>query len=238
MLNSPRLNFIYTFMPIFNLFGVGYCRNICRRLLYKSLFKLNNRVNSVDCLVDTCGSGFSLKTASVIGLLFGTFHLSLMRSLDEQYNADVICNGRTNLVRTYQHPKLVKQFSEVPENHKESYVARVLKKTVERSLLLLIMSATAKVKLALTYYNSGYHLSNEADHTTRCTDFVDEQREEKRNIALDNLVKNADARKELNKIIRIANIGRGEKEIEDHPLFTVAESTAYYLMRQMDYVEA
>uniref|UniRef100_A8PPQ7 Uncharacterized protein n=1 Tax=Brugia malayi TaxID=6279 RepID=A8PPQ7_BRUMA len=69
-------------------------------------------------------------------------------------------------------------------------------------------------------------------------DFVDEQREEKRNITLDNLVKNADARKELNKIIRIANIGRGEKEIEDHPLFTVAESTAYYLMRQMDYVEA
>ncbi|VIO87980.1 Uncharacterized protein BM_BM8569 [Brugia malayi] len=205
MLNSPRLNFIYTFMPIFNLFGVGYCRNICRRLLYKSLFKLNNRVNSVDCLVDTCGSGFSLKTASVIGLLFGSFHLSLMRFLDEQHNADVICNGRTNLVRTYQHPKLVKQFSEVPENHKESYVARVLKKTVERSLLLLILSATAKVKLALTHYNSAYHLSNEADHTTRRT---------------------------------IANIGRGEKEIEDHPLFTVAESTAYYLMRQMDYVEA
>uniref|UniRef100_A0A1I8EZ95 Uncharacterized protein n=1 Tax=Wuchereria bancrofti TaxID=6293 RepID=A0A1I8EZ95_WUCBA len=223
--------------PIFNLFGVGYCRNICCRLLYKSMFKLHNRVNSVDCLVDMRGSGLSLKTASVIGLLFGSFHLSLMRSSDEQHNADVICNGRSELERTYQTGQtvLVRQFSEVPEDHKESYVAQILKKTMERSLLSLIMSATAKVKLALTHYNSGYHLSNEAGHTTRRTDFVDEQREEKRNIALDNLVKNADARKELNKIIRIVSIGRGEKEIQDHPLLTVAESTAYYLMRQMDY---
>ncbi|VDM12852.1 unnamed protein product [Wuchereria bancrofti] len=222
------------------MFGVGYCRNICCRLLYKSMFKLHNRVNSVDCLVDMRGSGLSLKTASVIGLLFGSFHLSLMRSSDEQHNADVICNGRSELERTYQTGQtvLVRQFSEVPEDHKESYVAQILKKTMERSLLSLIMSATAKVKLALTHYNSGYHLSNEAGHTTRRTDFVDEQREEKRNIALDNLVKNADARKELNKIIRIVSIGRGEKEIQDHPLLTVAESTAYYLMRQMDYVEA
>lgn len=33
---------------------------------------------------------------------------------------------------------------------------------------------------------------------------VDEQREKERNIALDDLVKNADARIELNKIIRVS----------------------------------
>ncbi|EJD74490.1 hypothetical protein, variant [Loa loa] len=204
------------FRAIFNVFGIGYYRSICRCLRYKSLFKLHNTANSAECLIDTRGSGFSLKTASVVGLLFGSFHLSLMRSSDEHQNSDIICNEGSkvekNYQHSYQHSEAVGWFSEMQSDHKESYVARVLKRTLEQSLMSLIKSATAKEDVA-------------------------EQREG-RNITLDDLVKNAIARKEINKIIRVIDIGRGEKEIQDHPLLPIAEATAHYLMRQMDYVEA
>uniref|UniRef100_A0A1I7V6D1 Receptor-type adenylate cyclase n=1 Tax=Loa loa TaxID=7209 RepID=A0A1I7V6D1_LOALO len=226
-------------MAIFNVFGIGYYRSICRCLRYKSLFKLHNTANSAECLIDTRGSGFSLKTASVVGLLFGSFHLSLMRSSDEHQNSDIICNEGSkvekNYQHSYQHSEAVGWFSEMQSDHKESYVARVLKRTLEQSLMSLIKSATAKVRFALDNCNSGCQLSHCT--ATNRTEDVAEQREG-RNITLDDLVKNAIARKEINKIIRVIDIGRGEKEIQDHPLLPIAEATAHYLMRQMDYVEA
>ncbi|KAL3983282.1 hypothetical protein ACH3XW_50555 [Acanthocheilonema viteae] len=220
-------------LPIFNRFGVGYCRNIFRWLRYNFFFKLHNTVNDVECLVDTRGSGFNLKATSVIGLLFGSFHLSLMRPSDKYRNSDIICSEGTESGRTHQRSETVGQFSEVLEDHKESYVARVLKTTVERSLISLIKSATAKVRLAMS--SSGYQLSHGTKHNS--IEDVDERKKEENN-ALDDLVKKAVARKELNKIIRVVNIGREEEEIRDHPLLTIAESTAHYLMRQMDDVEA
>ncbi|VBB30684.1 unnamed protein product [Acanthocheilonema viteae] len=223
----------FLFMPIFNRFGVGYCRNIFRWLRYNFFFKLHNTVNDVECLVDTRGSGFNLKATSVIGLLFGSFHLSLMRPSDKYRNSDIICSEGTESGRTHQRSETVGQFSEVLEDHKESYVARVLKTTVERSLISLIKSATAKVRLAMS--SSGYQLSHGTKHNS--IEDVDERKKEENN-ALDDLVKKAVARKELNKIIRVVNIGREEEEIRDHPLLTIAESTAHYLMRQMDDVEA
>ncbi|CAG9535009.1 unnamed protein product [Cercopithifilaria johnstoni] len=221
--------------PIFDLFGVGYYRNIYRYLRCKSIFKLHNTVNDPKCMVDTRGSGFGLKASSAIGLLFGSFHLSLMRPSDKRQNVDIVCSEGKKVEKTYQHSE-TRQYSEVLNDHKESYVARVLKTTVERSLILLIKSATAKVRFALR--NCGYQLSHGTDHNANGIEDGDEQRRKGGNIALDDLVKNAVARKELNKIIKVVSIGREESEIRDHPLLTIAESTAHYLMRQMDYVEA
>ncbi|VDK88385.1 unnamed protein product [Litomosoides sigmodontis] len=217
--------------PVFNLCGVGNYRSVCLCLRYKSMFKPHDTINSAKYLVDTRGSGFNIKTASVIGLLFAGFHLSLMRPSDKHQKY----SEESKMERTHQHFETIGEFSQVLEDHKESYVARVLKRTLERSLILLIKSATAKVSLALS--SSGCQHSFETSHNASRIEDVDEQRKNEGITALDDLVRNAVARKELDKIIRIVGIGRGEKEIRDHPLFTVAESTAHYLMRQMDYVE-
>ncbi|KAM3725042.1 MICOS complex subunit [Dirofilaria immitis] len=225
------------FRSIFNTFGNLYYRNICHWLRCKSAYKLHSTVNN-ECLVDTRGSGFSLKTASVIGLLFGSFHLALIRSSDEQQNPDIVCTEESNTKITYQCFEAVGQFPEVLGNYKDSYVARVLKTTVERSLISLIKSATAKVKLALGNYYSDYQLLHGSDHTASSIEVIAERKERERNVVLNDLVKNADARREINKIFRVVNIGREEKEIQDHPLLTIAESTAHYLMRQMDSIEA
>ncbi|VDK63246.1 unnamed protein product [Onchocerca ochengi] len=234
-----RLKFmVHPAVPIFNVFGTLCYRNIYHWLRYKSTFKLRNAVNSAECIVDTRGSGFSLKTASVIGLLFGSFHLSLIRSSDEQQNPDIVYSKESNMGSTCQCFEAIGRFSEVPKNYKEDYVARVLKTTIERSLISLIKSATVKVRFALSDYNSDYQLLHGSDHTASPVEIIVGQRESERNIALDDLVKNADARKEVNKIFKVVSIGREEKEIQDHPLLTIAESTAHYLMRQMDYVEA
>ncbi|MCP9265332.1 hypothetical protein DINM_020603 [Dirofilaria immitis] len=219
------------------------------------------------------GSGFSLKTASVIGLLFGSFHLALIRSSDEQQNPDIVCTEESNTKITYQCFEAVGQFPEVLGNYKDSYVARVLKTTVERSLISLIKSATAKVKLALGNYYSDYQLLHGSDHTASSIEVIAERKERERNVVLNDLImvwreynsvvitylnflclfvamerRQDDSfnfgwiveyiKSQLETVKKVVNIGREEKEIQDHPLLTIAESTAHYLMRQMDSIEA
>uniref|UniRef100_A0A915PMZ8 Uncharacterized protein n=1 Tax=Setaria digitata TaxID=48799 RepID=A0A915PMZ8_9BILA len=196
-------------------------------------------MNNAEYLVDTRGSGFSLKTASIVALLFGSIHLSLVRSSDEdqKFDAGAEDNERSSLTRTKKPFEVRKRSSEVQEDYKESYVAHVLKTVMERSLLSLIRNATAKVKVACGGDRLSSYYLHGPDYTSNHKEVVNEQKEGK-NVALDDLVKNADARKEINKIFNVVSIGREETEIRDHPLLIVAESTAYYLMQQMSHIEA
>ncbi|VDN03458.1 unnamed protein product [Thelazia callipaeda] len=214
----------------FNVFRNQWHKNVLPQWLrLNSVFKVHDKMNAKGYLVDTRGSSFSPKAAAVIVLLFGGVHMSLLRSLDENQKSSAKC-AIIDSKKTKKYPDPIEQVSKVREGS-GGYVDQILKQT---SLISLIDSATKKVQLASSDYKN--QLFQEFLHALSL-EIASRQRDEQKSVTLDRLVRNADARLEINKIIDVIHIARQEAEIRNHPLLIIAESTAHYLMRQMRDIE-
>ncbi|VDN39835.1 unnamed protein product [Gongylonema pulchrum] len=111
--------------------------------------------------------------------------------------------------------------------------------SMELSLFLLIRNAASKVRRALADYYTSCHQSlilNSA--AVNRSEFIGDPDADTPCLpSLDSLVKKADARREINKILNVVERGREELETRHHPLLILAEATAFRLKKHMDFLE-